>query len=194
MNKAIAIFRPIGYPPSPFLHGLLESIETEYPILITNHSGYQIDALKQTFERTNYEEIFFLNESMIVKDNSAFSLAFEEYSGKTVHFGVKMQMFLGKYIRSVVEKTIFPEPKDRLEDIVLGEDLWHRQYERIDPRSIIYIEPMCDTNSSGFEEKFGRMNLVLENRYFKKWKHHWNISMVDGYSEERVRSLVENGS
>jgi len=31
---------------------------------------------------------------------------------------------------------------------------------------------------SNFEFKFGRRNMIIENKYFKKWKSAWNINML----------------
>jgi len=178
MNQAIAIFHPRGI--SLWLNDLLNSIDTDYPLLITNHKSYQIDALKQTFDKTDYDEIFFLNETMIVKDNSVWDIVFKDYYGVTVTFNNRFEMFLAKYLREHIYKTVFPEVSSRREDIIYGEDHWNLKYMASDPNYVI-IDEMIDPNpdiDSNHEYKYGRDNLVLENRYFKKWKHNWNIAML----------------
>ena len=176
MSQAIAIFHP-RENDSVWLGELLSSLKTDYPILITNHEGYQIDALRETFERTDYDEIFFLNETMVVKDNSLWHLIFQNFKGVTVMMGEKFQMFLNKYQREVVEQTSFPVVNSRLEDVMMGEDAWHRDYEQA-CGTWESIHPIGDGHMTGWEDKHGRMNKVLENPYIKKWKHHWNISQI----------------
>src|SRR5207247_1303794 len=115
----------------------------DYPILITNHEGWQIDALKQTFEQTDFDEIFFLNETMIIKDNNIWPIVFNKYRGNSVQVGKDFQMFLGKYLKEYINKTIFPTVSSRLEDVIFGEDLWNRQYINTNV-PIIYYDTIMD--------------------------------------------------
>lgn len=174
MAQAIAIIHKRG--PSPWLDDLLESIHTHYPVLITNHDGWMIDGIRKTFETTPFEEIFFLNETMIVKDNSIWDMVFEEYEDRSVAVGDKYLMSLGKYLRQYVRKTTFPVVNNKHDDVMLGEFGWNNEYKSVDP-NYIQIDPMTDTFLR-YEEKHGRKNMILENQYFIKWKSHWQADMI----------------
>lgn len=175
MAQAIAIIHKCG--PSPWLDDLLETIETDYPIIITNHDGWGIDGIRETFEKTNFDEIFFLNESMIVKDNSIWNIVFKDCTDKSVAVGEKYLMWLGKYLRKHVDHTFFPmHIHSKRDDVHLGEFGWNRQYMEQDP-DFVTIDAMTDTFQE-FEEKHGRRNMILENQYFKKWKSHWAENML----------------
>ena len=184
MNQAIAIFHPRqGY--SHWLDDLLPTIQTKYPIIITNNDGWQIDALRETFERTNFDEIFFLNETMIVKDNAVWKWIFNPtYWGKTFAFNHRLEMFLGKYVRKFVEQTNFPSPKTRREDIIMGEDEWNKQYIEKCNGKFFLVDGQYQMNDPNpedplnFEYRYGRKNLLVKNQYFTKFKSVWNISMV----------------
>jgi len=147
---------------------------------LTNHDGWQIDGFRKIWEQTDYDEIFFLNETMIVKDNSIWEIIFGKLIGQSVALADKFQMFLAKYERKYVEKTEFPTVSNRYEDVTLGEDVWNHSYMDVCP-DWIYLDPMEDVNPEfpeNFEHKFGRKNMIIENQYIKKWKSAWNISMI----------------
>ncbi len=175
MSQAIVVIH--NRYDSPWLSDLLLSIDTDYPIIITNHNGWMMPAIEKAFRTTDFDELFFLNESMIVKDNSIWNIVFEENAGRGVAVGDNYLMFLGKYLRKHVEQTTFPVVNSKKEDVLLGEQGWSAQYRKADP-SFLQIEGMTDTFDV-FEEKHGRQNMVLEGKYFKKWKGSWNIEMVE---------------
>lgn len=179
MTQAIAISHPRG-GDTKWLNDLLISLETDYPILITNHDGWQIDGIRETFWCTDFEEIFFLNETMVVMDNSIWDIVFKQYDGFSVTCADKFQMFLAKYLRKYVKQTMFPIVRNRFEDVRFGEDEWNHQYMKIDPH-YIKLDPIEDVNPDfpeNFETKYGRKNMIVQNKYFKKWKSAWNISMI----------------
>lgn len=179
LSQAIAISHPIK-GDTKWLGELLPTLDTRWPIIITNHWGWQIDGIRKTFEDTDFDEIFFLNETMMVKDNSVWKIIFDAFTGQSVTCADKFQMYLAKYLRKYVEKTNFPKVSTRWEDVTRGEDEWNHQYMELDP-DYIKLDPMEDVNPDfehNFEYKFGRKNMVIENKYFKKWKSAWNISMI----------------
>ena len=179
MKQAIAISHPIK-GDTKWLGELLPTLDTRYPIIITNHWGWQIDGFRKVWEDTDYDEIFFLNETMIVKNNSIWKILFYDHMDETVAMADKFQMYLAKYQRIYVEEVPFPKVSTRREDVIRGEDEWNHAYMETCP-DWIYLDPMADVNPDlpeNFEYKFGRQNMVIENKYFKKWKHQWNISMI----------------
>lgn len=160
----------------PWLDNLLYSINTHYPIVVSNHKGWVMDAVRLAFKNTPFDEIFFLNESMVVKDNSIWDIVFKEHKGKSVAVGDKFLMHLGKYRREIAEKIPYPKIKDKRDEVLLGEFGWTRDYMALEP-DYVTIDPMTDTFEV-FEEKHGRTNMVLENKYFIKYKAHWSLEGV----------------
>lgn len=171
MAQAIAIIHHKG--STGWLDGLLDSIQTDYPIIISNHEGWCMDGIRKVFETTDYNEICILNESMIIKDNSIWDKIFKENEGKSVMLGVNYLMFFGKFRREKLPP--FPEIHSKKDDVLLGELGWCGEYMKND--SYVEIQPMTD-GYSVYEEKNGRNNMILENDYFKKYKGHWNLEMI----------------
>lgn len=135
-----------------------------------------MDAVRLAFENTPFDEIFFLNESMIVKDNSIWDIVFREYEGRSVAVGDKFLMHLGKYLRKYADKTYYPTINNKSDEVFLGEFGWTKEYMALDP-DYVSIQPITDTFQE-YEEKHGRRNMILENDYFKKWKAHWDANML----------------
>jgi hypothetical protein len=171
-RQAIVIIHHIG--SKGWLEDCLDSIDTTYPIIITNHKGWCMNGIQKVIENTDYDEYCILNESMIVKDNSIWDIIFKEHKGKSVQLGIDYTMFMGKFIKEHI--LPFPDVKTKRDDVLLGEDQWGRGYGRLQIEHIM-LDPLHDTYQV-FEEKNGRNNMVLENQWFKKFKGHWNLDMV----------------
>lgn len=164
---------------SVWLNECLNSIKTDYPVLVSNHEGWVMEGVKKMWETTGYKELVFMNESMICKDNEIWDIVFKQYKGKSVMLGDRFLMFFGKFRRPMVDQLLFPQVHDKYEDVILGEGGWCRQYYELNDH--IAIEPLTDpdiTDESNFEMKHGRKNLVLENRYFKKHKATYNMETL----------------
>jgi hypothetical protein len=171
--QAIAIIHHIG--SKGWLEDCLDSIDTPYPIIISNHRPEQwcLGAIQKIFETTDYDEICILNETMICKDNSVWDIIFKENEGKSVMLGREYLMFFGKYLRKHI--LPFPEVKSKVDDVLIGEDQWSKGYARL-PIEHVGLQPLYDTYEV-FEEKNGRNNMILENDYFKKYKGSWTLDM-----------------
>lgn len=162
-----------------WLNDLLKTIKTDYPVLISNHEGFVMEGVRKMWETTTYEELFFMNESMIVKDNSVWDIVFHDHGGKSVCMSERYLMFFGKFRREMVNRLQFPEVHSKYEDVILGEGKWCREYYELDDH--VEIQPLADgdtTNPDNFEEKHGRRNLILENDYFKKWKASFDMQTL----------------
>lgn len=175
MDKAILILHSRN--STNWLEDCLHSIDTTYPIIVSNHDPrlWCMGAIKQFFETTDYKEVCILNDTMICKDNSIWSIIFEELEGKSVMLGLDYLMFFGKFLREHI--LPFPNVQSKRDDVLLGEDVWCRGYAGL-PIDHIQIQPLYDTHSV-YEDKNGRNNMILENDYFKKYKGCWNLDMVD---------------
>lgn len=157
----------------------MKSIQTDYPVVLSMHDGWVMEGVKKVWETTNYKELFFMNESMICKDNAIWEKVFHEYGGKSVMMSERYLMFFGKFRREMVNKLQFPDVRNKLDDVFLGEGQWCRQYYELGDH--VEIDPLADgdyNDPSRFEEKNGRRNLVLENQYFKKWKASYDMKTL----------------
>lgn len=159
-----------------WLEDLLHSIDTKYPIIVSNHDPklWCMGAIKKFFDETDYDEVCILNDTMIVKDNSIWQIIFEQHKGKSVMLGIDYTMFMGKFLTEHI--LPFPEVHNKREDVLLGEDQWCRGYSRL-PIEHIQLDPLHDTYQV-YEEKNGRNNMILENQWLKKWKGSWSLEMV----------------
>lgn len=92
-------------------------------------------------------------------------------------------------LRSSTIDTIGPPdlPVDKLAAAVLVEDLWFHKYMDYDPPKI--LDQGFD-DKQVFVERHGRTNMVLESDLFRKYKGTWNVSMIPGYSPERIKELI----
>lgn len=159
---------------SVWLNECLNSIQTDYPILISNHEGWVMEGIKKIWQTTKYDELVFLNESMIVKDNAIWDILFNQYRNKSVMLGERYLMFFGKFRRVMVNKLSFPDVRSKYEDVMLGEGGWCRQYMEL--KDHIALQPLADGDR--FEMKHGRKNMVLENDYFIKYKATWDMETL----------------
>lgn len=176
-NQAIVIIH--ARKESVWLQDCLNSIDTDYPVILSNHNGWVMEGVKKIWQTTGYNELFFMNESMIVKDNSIWDIVFHDYGGKSVCMSERYLMFFGKFRREMINKLQFPEVHNKYEDVILGEGKWCREYYELNDH--VEIQPLADgdtTDPTRFEERYGRRNLVLENDYFKKWKGTYNMETL----------------
>lgn len=174
MKQAILVLHHKG--SKGWLEDCLDSIDTTYPIVVSNHPGeiWCMGAIKKFFTETDYDEVCILNETMTCKDNSIWQIIFEEHKGKSVMLGIDYTMFFGKFLTEHI--LPFPEVHNKRDDVLLGEDQWCRGYGRL-PIEHIQIDPLHDTYQV-FEEKNGRNNMILENQFFRKHKGSWSLDMV----------------
>lgn len=173
MKQVILILHHRG--SKGWLEDCLDSIETTYPIIVSNHPGeiWCMGAIKKFFDETDYDEVCILNETMTCKDNSIWDIIFKVHEGKSVRLGIDCTMFFAKFLREHI--LPFPDVKNKIDDVLLGEDQWCRGYSRL-PIEFVDIDPLHDTYQV-FEEKNGRNNMILENQYFRKHKGAWDLTM-----------------
>lgn len=160
-----------------WLNNLLPTLNTEYTVVIhTNTDGnneFEMGAVNKGLE-LGFDEFFVLHDTTEIKDNSLFDKLFVELKGKSVFMNDRGQMFLNKYRREVLLKVKLPSVHDK-RTAVNSEQTLHEDYKRVEQPVIL------DTNfvdNDKREEKFGRVNMVLENKYLKKYKGTWDLKMI----------------
>lgn len=149
----------VTYKYSPWLQDCLDSLaECKYPVHIcwSENGAYDTEGLYYA-ERMGLESFILLHDSMIVKDHSIFDKVADIPNCK-----IADQMFLGKFSAPY---NLPPKPTSKGEAIDM-ETFWYtpKKWETVCPEF---------KDQARFEEKNGRMNMVLENQYFIKYKGHW---------------------
>lgn len=179
-----------------WLKDCLSSIKTDHPVMVVFQGDKPTKGLKIGFDYTHQalngfdpgaivwarehcedEEFFVLHDSCLVKDNLLWRVVFEGYYENSVALAdhpTALGMFLGKYRTEIVKQLDPPIAKDKMHAVELEID-YNKRYCEID-YPVIMNEPLSISNV--FEEKFGRKNMILENRWIKKYKGTWNRDMV----------------
>ena len=159
------------------------------------------ESLRQAALYTQYDEVIFLHDTMELLDPRLIDYCFTEHAGKSIGFmgGLDFGMNSGKFKPAVLRQmreTVLRVPKDKQEatDMEFG---FGAEYQRYEPEAFVMPDPLLDRPV--FERRFGRVNMVLENRYLRKWKGCWNRQLVDAWDERnqasggRRSSLLEKG-
>jgi len=152
----------------------------KYPIEIhinrKNESNYELGGLKRIYDnKPQYKEIFILQDTFEVKDNKIFDRVFEEHNGKSVFINQDGQMYCCKYRRDVLDNINIPLPRNKIEAINYELE-FNNNYRKLD-NPIILFPNFVDSHNK-FEDKFGRRNMIIENKYLKKYKGTWSPGMV----------------
>jgi len=159
------------------------------------------ESLRQAALYTQYDEVIFLHDTMELLDPSLIDYCFAENAGKSIGFmgGIDFGMNSGKFKPAVLRQmreTVLRVPKDKQESADMELE-FGAEYQRYEPEAFVMPDPLLDRPV--FERRFGRVNMVLENRYLRKWKACWNRQLVDAWDERnqasggRRSSLLEQG-
>jgi hypothetical protein len=167
-----------------FITNFLQSIREysgKYAVFIESAYEYGWFDFARSHE---WDELLFLHDSCEIKDYSLFDICFEQYKGKSVSF-TKSPFFimgLGKFLRepylkaSFDTKNAYMDYKDK--EFTFGTD--YVKYAGEEP--VVLFPDFLDNEEKDeyrvMERKFGRQNLILENKYIKKYKGHWTRRML----------------
>jgi len=166
-------------PYKPWLMDFIKSYNHEYDLVITYNKGnvnrYDAQAVITGLE-SNYDEFLVLHDTIEIKDNSLFDIVFEKHKGQSVFLRQKSCMFLIKYTKEHLAK-LTQENIDKLYDVsnkneaIAAEGWFNVEYMKISDPVFLFQ----DFKDNGVREmKYGRKNMVLENKYMKKYKGSWN--------------------
>lgn len=172
-----------------WLKDCLASIKTDHQIMVVFQDEKPAKGLKIGSEYTYHtngrfdpggivwamnnlgkdDEFFILHDSCVIKDNLLWKVVFEGYFEESVALAshpTMMGMFLGKYRMPIVTQLKPPAAKDKKQAVEL-EETWNREYCQLEQP--IALDNSL-TKSTIFEERHGRKNMVLENRWLIKYK------------------------
>jgi len=184
LNKVIIVATCKKY--RPWLKSFLESYDSKYPLLVVNNdygtNQYDARALIEGI-KGNYDEFLVLHDTMLIKDNTLFDIVFEGYSGKSVCMIPENTMFMFKYCKKDIEGLSPDVIKDLFSvtskwEAVLQERKFSDAYKAICNPMMLF--PGLDKGNNNPKEYYmGRDNMVIENKYFKKFKGSWDMLTLE---------------
>lgn len=148
-----------------YLKPLLESIKTDYPIVIhkntTENNGWELSGIQKG--KDNFDEFIHLMDSTLIKDNSLFDKLFEMKGNIFLTNGG--YHYMGKFVSDTL--PLIPNISTKAEAIA-HELHWYKGEKK-------YFEPDLPVHTDIFEEKYGQRRMKLENDYLIKWKGTFSI-------------------
>lgn len=181
MNQAIIISTtPHRYD---FLENCLKSFEKydKYQIIIMSDYNYFEGKMKYVIDHTDIDEFTMIADSMEIKDLTIFNIIFEEYEGKSVSFFKTphpYHMLFGKFRTEILKQLELDWHSKTFPESDVFEQTFGGFYEEIDPDIQYLLHPDTEWQTGKFIEKFERTNMVVENKYFIKYKGHWSAETL----------------
>ena len=155
-----------------WLSACLASIERE--VLVLRQAGtWELGKIKWLYENTQLDRFLFLHDSVVVKDQAFFDRMFEHDGSVSVTndpgiFG----MYMGIYTREHLSRVELYSPVTQ-RDSIRAEVEWTRGYAEAAGDVPVVFPELRDSTNRGFVEVNGRINMVLENDYLRKFKGTW---------------------
>jgi hypothetical protein len=166
-----------------FLKPLLDSIKTNYPIIVVGNDGYDGEYVNIVNEQNEFEcgairyglqfdEFIFLMDTMLVKDSSFIDDVFNTEG--SIFFMEHFRSYIGKYVSKYIEGI--PEVRNKRQ-AVEAEVGWLQQYkQRSNAKPYKQLLPHA-TNK--MIEIFGDQRCVIENDYLIKYKKYFGTRSLD---------------
>lgn len=180
--NAIVIGRTPDESGALWAEDLLHSLEGGcWPIEVHQTWGFELATIGWAAERL--QEFVFLPASTVVKDLALFDVAFGDLAGKSINLGGvqggnRFRMYLGKYLASSVRAIGVPTVNSKW-DAVMLEDSWGEAYAQAEEtagRLASLGGPLDHTEV--FEERHGRLNMVVENEFLRRYKGTWDARQI----------------
>ena len=176
-----------------WLKDCLASLKTDYPVRVIfqgdkppsdlkigfdytyyRHDGYDPGAIVWAMLNLNKDDEFFvLHDSCVVKDNLLWKVVFDGYWQDSVALSKEptfMGMFIGKYRMEIASQLRPPDAENKNHAVEL-ETTWNDEYCKLE-QPVLLDDPLIRTDV--FEQRYGRNNMVLENRWIRKYKGTWS--------------------
>lgn len=183
MQQAIVI----GATPDglPWVSDLMASLKgCRWPIEVHETWDFELSTIAWAGQR--YDEFVFLPQTTEVLDQRLFELCFLTHRGRSVNLGtaqeMQFRMYLGKYRADALNQIAIPRVTSKRE-AVHWEVVWCKGYawaEATRDRLVSVGGPL--EHSDVFEQRHGRLNMVVENEFLRRLKGTWDVSMI----KERV--------
>jgi hypothetical protein len=153
-----------SHPGSPWLKDCLKTIPKGRTVKVHRTGGYEIAALRTGIR--HFDRFLFLQDSTEVLDPAFWEII--DTTPSTWLFGGP-PMYLGVYYSDELWQAISDAPEVMTKQ-------WSITWEGALPKRLSHygcLWPEVSDATGRQEERYGRNNLVLENRYLRKWKGTW---------------------
>lgn len=161
------------------LNNIMDSLSgCKYPVVVYYEKNFELGVFNRILKETCISEFSYFHDTCEIKDLSLLDFCFEDNPDKSVSFACYPRvygMYLGKYLRRVLEKIEIPFVKDVHSEADF-EITWTQQYAQADGNVIMIDNPLKDCES--FVNKWGKKRMLLENQYLRKYKHRWHRGML----------------
>lgn len=191
MREAIAV---ATYRGSPWLERCINSIPSDYPVIVVRAGPYECGALLWAMENTTLDRWLFLQDSTEILDPSWIG----DHWGQDTSVGLLWEpsaygSYLGWWKRSVLERIALPATPDKI-SAVLAEMSVPQAYTAIEPVHTLWPELTINTARPVlmFEgTPHERTAMLYENEYFRKWKSSYCGGTAEDAQErdDRIRKL-----
>ena len=151
----------------------LQSLTGRDVLVVSLERGFELGKIEWVYRNTTLERFLFLQDSAEVL-SKGFWGRLEEFPGSVALLGDPSVYgsYMGVYERKVLDKLVGWPLVDSKMGSIANEIMWTRDYAD-KAGSVPVLFPDLTDADGHMGEKFGRMNLVLENQYFRKWKGTW---------------------
>ena len=150
----------------------------EQPVLVLSDFTFELGKINWIFHNTKIERFMFLQDSVVIKNQSLFDLLLKDKGSIALTNDPCMYgMYLGVYERHILEKIEIPLPKTKAESIAY-ELTWTDNYCKAARNVRLAFTDFSDSRSKRKQVLFGRENLVLENDFLIKYKGNWGQQVV----------------
>lgn len=148
------------------------------PVLVLSDFTFELGKINWIFNNTKIERFMFLQDSVVIKNQSLFDLLFKDKGSISLTNDPAMYgMYLGIYERHILKKIEIPVPKTKAESIAY-ELSWTDNYCKAARNVRLAFTDLSDSRAKRKQVLFGRENLVLENDFLIKYKGNWGQSVV----------------
>lgn len=148
----------------------LEELGNHYNLLTNQDDGYELGAIRTFLDETDVDEFVFLQDSFVVLDQSFLDLCFAHRG--SVALGNAGFHYAWKFRRAILDGMTIPRTTTKAQSVHY-EGMFARDYWERDPDTLLLDPDFHDGLNVGFEERFGRTNMVLRNQWFEKRKADW---------------------
>lgn len=158
-----------------WLKDCLQSIG-ERPIMVLSDYSYEVGKIDFLTKHTKIDKFLLLQDSVVFKDADKFYDALEQHTGSvSVNVCPKFYgSYMGVYEKRILEQMTIPVATSK-KDAVMFEVTFNDAYVALLGGAVPVMYPeLHDDNNTGFVERYGRQNMVLENDVMIKYKGTWN--------------------
>lgn len=168
-----------------WLDECLDSLPKNYPILVVsnnfetpkanvvnNWNGFEVGGIKRGAEV--FDEFIHLMDTCVINNPEIIERSFEHQG--SVYFTPGFFSYLGKYKKDILDKIGVPIIHTKAEAVEC-EARWNGRYLAQD-KDAIQFRPILPVESDVFEEKNGRLNMVLSNGFITKYKGTWRPDQI----------------